>query len=71
MFTNWNLKACIFSLVERVILNSGRERMTLKIICLIVLCCTFPASFSLLFVSLTNTEKPSASVGGGAVRQRV
>lgn len=31
----------------------------------------FSSSLFSLFVSLTNTEKPSASVGGGAVRQRV
>lgn len=70
MFTNGNLKAHIYSLVERIIFNLGGEGGFEDNVfdCSLLY---FSSSLFSLFVSLTNTEKPSASVGGGAVRQRV
>lgn len=74
MFTNSNLKAHIYRLTERIILNLegggwGGDDFEDNVFD----CSLLYSSSSLfsLFVSLTNREKPSASVGGSAVRQRV
>lgn len=69
MFTNCKQKAHIYSLVERVILNFGEGADGFEDNVFDCSLLYFSSSLSSLFVSLTNPEKPSARVGGGAVRQ--
>lgn len=69
MFTNCKPKAHIYSLVERVILNFGEGAGGFEDNVFDCSLLYFSSSLSSLFVSLTNPEKPSARVGGGAVRQ--
>lgn len=69
MFTNCKTKAHIYSLVERVILNFGEGADSFEDNVFDCSLLYFSSSLSSLSVSLTNPEKPSARVGGGAVRQ--
>lgn len=69
MFTNCKLKAHIYTLVERVILNFGEGADGFEDNVFDCSLLYFSSSLSSLFVSLTSPEKPSARVGGGAVRQ--
>lgn len=69
VFTSCKPKAHIYTLVQRVILNFGEGAGGFEDNVFDCSLLYFSSSLSSLFVSLTNPEKPSARVGGGAVRQ--